>query len=412
LFPHTRCDSDDRLFLPTKNQCKLNYWVESACFQLLQSREMLRSLIPLLLSFLVAAGASASPCYCPPKDPMAQPKCGPAPAKLDETLYQAKLCLPFMAPEPFGYSSNIFKPMAELLPGKNPQDVLDYMSCYRGSDRSSYRCSAKDAKACGADQRFCHFRQTMAPLIQLSAQSGKLPFSVQACHYKRESDYIPTAGSNKGALGYIQFMPKTEAIVNEVIHGSYDQWNKQIAAAEKIITERKKVLAKTKDKRERAKIQAVINNAKADLNFAKGPMEARKAWDRFWEGTKNPPKSVTRNSATCPNLAIAMGMVKQLYDLYQIKKISIHEANDSMTIAKMDEVDSNIFLDGAYNVGVGTFGTRCGASKTLQQCMNRFGPEHETRRHMESLRNCAYKNSTEPMVGDSKRNCEASKCVI
>jgi len=332
-------------------------------------------------------------------DSMNRPQCGPYPAKVGFNAYLSKMAnacaMPIMPPV------TLFKISQPILhrwsPHKTEADVLNYMSCYREPGKVG-------------DERFCHFKKTLSPLISLSSESAHLPYAVQACLIKRESSFKPTAGSSAGAFGYIQFMPGTEKTVNEVISGDVKKWQAQLDRANAEIAEQTALLKKTTDARARAKIRVRLNEWTVSRGFAKSSLEARKAWDRFWEGTRNAPKKVSRQSESCPNLAFAMGMVKEIYDLYQIKNFEVYRNLDgSPTIGSMGEFDSAIFLAGAYNSGVGAFGRVCGGTKTLQDCIRRFG-KSETANHMISIRNCAANGSNRPMSGSTQLDCEKMKC--
>ena len=139
---------------------------------------------------------------------------------------------------------------------------------------------------------------------------------------------------------------------------------------------------------------------------------ARAAWDRYWEGTANPPKSVTYRQSSCPNVAFAMSMVKQLLDLNLIRDDLRMDDNGDLTIAGLDATDSAIMLAGAYNSGTGSFADHCGGAKTLAACIASYSSKHETHKHMVSLERCAKRDSVEPMVGWPKRKCEDFKSNI
>ena len=332
-------------------------------------------------------------------DSMNRPQCGPYPTKVGRNAYLSSMLKACAAPvvAPIALFSASRPLLHRCSPTKDSAEVLNYMSCYREPGKTG-------------DERFCHFKKTLAPLISLSSESAHLPYAVQACLIKRESSFKSTARSSAGAFGYIQFMPGTEKVVNSVISGDLKKWQAQIDRANVEIAEQKALLKKTKDSRERAKIRVRLNEWTVSRGFAKSSLEARKAWDRFWEGTQNAPKKVSRQSESCPNLAFAMGMVKEIYDLYQIKNFEIYKKLDgSPTIGAMSEFDSAIFLAGAYNSGVGAFGRVCGGTRTLQDCIHRFG-KSETANHMNSIRNCAANGSDRPMSGSNQLDCEKAKC--
>lgn len=330
---------------------------------------------------------------CPMTDKFAKQKCGPTPVKLNQKTYSNECFLPvtptfstFFTPQDI---EGILYPEA-----KTPSEVLDYMSCYRASD-----------------DRFCHFKTSLAPAIELASKSAGLSFAVASCLYKQESQFYPSAVSAAKASGYVQFMPGAITEMNQVLKGSINEWEAQVANAKQNMKENEALLAKTKDKKARAIIQRRLNYNDGTLRSAGSKIAARKVWDNYWQGTKNAPKQVKLADTACTNIAFAMGAAKQVMDLVRMRGIEEDQLeNGTRVIGEMNPVDSQIFLSGAYNVGITSFANRCGDTEGLDECMSQFSKKHETYRHMKAIQNCAAKGSFEPKLSDNKKDCEKTKC--
>jgi hypothetical protein len=367
----------------------------------------------LILQFLVVATlanfsnaslsfADAGNCACPNTDSLSKPKCGPIAEKLKTSADKVDpLCAPTLS---HSWSQSVLfiksakKAYSEV---KSPDEVLNYMNCYRPEK----------------DERFCHYKKTLAPIIELAAESSRLPFAVQACLFRQESDFSPTARNKKsGALGYIQFMDGTEDDVNPIIQGTQAKFTAQIQSAEAGIKKYKKLVAQAKTTKTRLSMKRQLNTAIALRAIAKGHLEARKVWERYWEGTKNIPKSVKFEDSKCQNLAIIMSSVKQVYDLYlmQWKGIDLEEGGDGgREVNGMSATDSAIFLAGGYNLGIYSFSKKCSETRSIQACEKKFPEGHETRKHMAAIDRCARKDSWKPLSGrdSDQKDCTKSRCL-
>jgi len=348
--------------------------------------------------------AVTSSCDCLPNDPMAKKTCGPEPVKLKKDVFAADVCVncETQKTNEAVNASVMGEESSELLltPSnvKTPKEVLNYISCYRSSDK-----------------RFCHYKTTLAPHIALAAESAGLPMAVQSCLFLREAGFNPEAKSAVGALGYVQFMPNTINSLKSIVSGNVLSWQKSIEETEA------KILA-VDEKLKTEKIKSQITLLKKNKNYYqaiimvwKAKISAKNAWHQYWEGTPNPPAKVSNENLKCPQIAFALAAVKQKYDLgliqdFKSEVIAKNNNTFGLSINGLNERDSAILLAGGYNAGIGGIASKCGSVKTLDECLKNFPTGHETRNYMSSIRSCSAKNSTDPMTGNLKKDCEVSKC--
>ena len=368
-------------------------------------RTLRYALMPLIIGCINfnPIASIATNCDCPTSDPMAKKSCGPEPYKLKNNIFDSQNSTDCNTnAKSFTKTDHTAKQTIEALSTppdtKSTREILDYLSCYRINNKT-----------------FCHYKTTLASHISLAAESAGLPMAVQSCLFMRETGFQPNIVSLVGATGYVQFMPGIVHTLKNIISGSISSWKKNIEDAKieldninKNIKEDKNIIKITYYKKEKAYEEALILTWNAKI-------KAKETWDNYWEGTKNPPSQISSTNLKCPQIAFALAAMKQTYDLGLLENLSVNEIlkpnnQHKISINGMDVRDSAILLAGGYNGGIGSIGRRCSTSKTIDDCLKNFPENHETRKYMSSIRSCAKKNSTEPMSGDTKLNCESSKC--
>ncbi len=347
-----------------------------------------------LITITAPMAQSSVNCACPAKDPLANPSCGPEPAKMFNDDRSLKCVLNDVVNQATlgTYQKIIDAQNQSTLTSKSFSDIGNYISCYRRND-----------------EQFCHFKSTLSSHIMLAAKSSGLSPAVQACEFLQESQFRadPPHGTEHPSLGYVQFEPDTIKVMNRIVAQPHpEKWKKELSDIEQKMNDPK------------------MNYSAADVNYLdskrltlKAQIEARRAWDNYWAGSANTPKSITENSVKCPQIAFAIAGAKQLYDLNLMRSFTNNtDANGEMKIADMNAVDSGIFLAGAYNAGIGGFNKHCKNTSDLKSCMAQFknhknGTESETHKHMRSIQTCALKNDWSPMNNDKPKNCAESKCM-
>ena len=393
----------------------------------------------LLLQPAVCFAKITTSCDCPPADPMLKKSGISEPKKLRDQVFYGKAC----ATSAHGIGSSIqgLKSSLEDIKTppnlKTPDEILDYMSCYRESD-----------------EEFCHFKNALAPHIALAAESSGLPFSVQACLYFQESKFDPNAKSTipppkkkksakdkkvavskhgkkekkaaaRHAYGYVQFMPETIGQIEPIINGSIQVWESNIRDAKASILEEENKLKKHLSPEQHDLSEKNINYHNAKINVWEAKVAARKVWDSYWDGTEKTPKDIKLADVKNPKIAFAISATKQTYDLGLMDHIEFKRAkNKSLRINQMDASDSAVFLAGAYNAGIGGLASRCGTVASLDECLKIYELAGETNAfaketwiHMSAIRRCSKKGSTESTGYDyeeddwvDKKSCGPYEC--
>ena len=376
--------------------------------------------LPLIFnSFLGSIVANAyENCACPANDPIAKKSCGTTPAKINPFIFfETNAC--FSSPDVFNTSESMINSaigdLYSVTNLKSKKEVLNYMSCYaeRGYNPDPLnRTRAKESPV----NLFCHYKTTLVPNIALAAESAGLSFAVQSCLYFKETQFISEAKSPKGATGYIQFMPDCIKKMNIVVGSTEESFEKSILEFKNKLLEEEKKLKSAKVKKEKLLLQKNINYFQGMIINNKAELAAKKVWSKYWEGTENPPHSINGKSVKCPQLAFALSVAKQTYDLNLLSgqnpdEIKVTKNNDhSISINKMDELDSEIFLAGSYNGGVAGLAKKCAEVKSLDECFKKYNKNSETLNYMKSIRSCAERGSDKPMANFEKRNCGGFRC--
>lgn len=335
----------------------------------------------LLLSFEMQSFAAADEnsdtqsivgCECPAIDSLASPSCGPEPKKLKTKFFEDQKDSCENTSNPVSGSMRLVagKAVEALDNMKSPVETLSYLNCYKDPSSS---------------KKFCHYKNTLASHIALAAESAGLPFSVQSCLFFRESGFNSQARSPVGAMGYVQFMPDTLDSIKPIIVGSIEDWEEDIADANKDLVEpreklaiemskqekidalnvrkkhdtseikridtellkpqtpQKKILLKDEREKFQNDLKAVngelaiaplpnrskmtsykkkINYYETLINTWSSKIAAKRVWDRYWEGTSKMPTKFSNESLKCPQVAFALAAVKQTYDLGLINSLS------------------------------------------------------------------------------------------
>lgn len=213
------------------------------------------------------------------------------------------------------------------------------------------------------------------------------------------------------------------------------------------LAQAKAALAKTKSEIKAAKqpvmgklimqerIEAELRAQKEVVRAKVAKVKAAEVWASYWEGSKPIPQTIDLKSVKCPRIAFAVSAVKQVYDLfglfdqedikqtekggYYISTLKLEPELAEPAASLQRELETGVYLAGAYNVGAYGFEDRCDPEKGLAHCLNfrkRVLPL-ETTRHMNAVNNCAKSGSTKPMRWDfqkkaepDNKDCEASKC--
>ena len=362
-------------------------------------------LILLTMVFLSSPNALANSCDCPSKDVLANPKCGPVPAALAEILQKLPTKAPtcttcnvnnFAAPNALPWTVTKNAPSGDL-----EKAFPDALSKDRDALNTYFNCEREDSHK--QKERFCHFKETLSPLIERASKSANQPCAVQACLFKRESDFSPTARSPVGAHGYIQFMNETVGDLNELLKSSASELKERLDAAETQIAalESSGGSEKTIHLKRAIQIQRYAH------------YRARLVWDQYWIGTASPPRRLSGSSANCANVAFAAAAMKQTFDLFLMVPVKPGQLeNDQLPkIGRMDARESGVFLAGAYNMGRNGFARRCGSAKTLASCINRI-QNKETHKHLVGINACSQKDNWKSLDYNKPMKCEDSKCSI
>ena len=140
-----------------------------------------------------------------------------------------------------------------------------------------------------------------------------------------------------------------------------------------------------------------------------------------------------KEMASCYRYAPLLSMLKQTYDASMIAVSFLEEdydgnsSNDKDSLKEvkrvdgelrvngMSVIDSALFLTGAYNYGAPGFAKKCGSKSTMKSCMESFPKSHETRQHLQGIRNCAQTGSWLPTQDPYnskavKKDCDKKRC--
>ena len=279
---------------------------------------------------------------------------------------------------------------------KSREEIEQYLSC----DGGELPGPEKDA--------YCHFRTTLSPLIELAATSAHLPYAVQACLFKKESQFSAHAESKSAhAKGYIQFMDGTVKDMQVELKTQASDWLK-------IMQEEKSSMAKFKA----AGKQADYNETRAMYVAHYAHYRARLVWDQYWEGTANPPRTIDAKGVACQNTAFIAAAVKQTLDYFLFAKPDPDSIQDDEmpNLGSLDARESAVYLAGAYNLGKQKFGQICRNFLDVQKCIRKM-PVLETRNHLIAVEACSRKDdwrSTDASTRPPNRElvgCEDKKCV-
>jgi hypothetical protein len=217
---------------------------------------------------------------------------------------------------------------------------------------------------------------------------------------------------------------------------------KELARAKAALASTRKELAEERAKYPEfvvryEKLEEDLRTRKQQLRGHEARLRAKEVWDAYWEGSTPIPSSVTRDTVTCPRIAFAVAAMKQVLDLhcmftedeigktdqghYYVKTLKVDPGLDERAAMQKRELDTGIYLSGAYNAGIGAFPAKCAPEAGLARCLsfreNKL-PE-ETIRHMNAIKNCAESDSTKPLRWKDDHtkpaenaNCEAMKCGV
>lgn len=377
-----------------------------------------------LLNPATGSAKLTTSCDCPGDDPMENSSSWQDPKKLRENIFSTSSCAPSSssAKTAGAAMSSIRSVLEKDL--KTPDEILNYMSCYRENDKV-----------------FCHFKNTLAKYISLSAESAGFPFAVQACLFFQESKFHPDAKSNiprvtevevkkkdktgktitvkekqttyEHAYGYIQFMPETITDIKPIISGSIKGWQDEI---KEFKAELEKEKAKLPSRN--PQVKANINYYETRINVREAKIEAKKVWDSYWDGTVKKPTEISLDDVKRPKIAFALSATKQTYDLALMDHVQfVRNKGNLISINKMKPGESAVFLAGAYNAGIAGLASKCGSVKSLKECLAKYKTGSETWVHMSAIDRCSKKGSTESTIYDrdkkkfeTKKDCKAYEC--
>lgn len=379
----------------------------------------------------------------------------PEPKKLKENLFSSSDCENTGVSKAFHTLKKTMNAIKTPEGLKNPDEILDYFSCYRADD-----------------EQFCHFRKTLSSYIALASESSGLPFAVQACLFYQESKFNPNAESDiptgemittvvkdkKGkkvkvtkekiehANGYIQFMPETITEIEPIISGSMQEWQNKIANAEDNIKKEESLKKSSKSENVKKRSEENIRYYETMIVTWEAKIEARKVWDSYWDGTTDaPPTQISKIDLKNPRDAFALAVTKQTYDLALMNHVSYRyykvdrsgkfnkkaktnqdDLKDQFLQinGKMKAGESAILLAGAYNAGRAGLASKCGAATALKQCLDIYEKAskkgnfaRETWIHMSAIDRCSKKGSTESTIYDrtkgafeKKKDCKGYEC--
>jgi len=390
--------------------------------------------LSLILSFYPANPASAGNCDCGQTDALANGGCGPKPANLpegnpfSEVACKGSSLLPDYILESLDSMANrTGEALSSNFSPKSNKKLLNYLSCYRDND-----------------EQFCHMKNSVAPYLSYAASTAHFPLAVETCLLMKESLFDPKAKSEDGALGYAQLMPGALKEIEKVFQNSDADWGKEL---ERVKKERDEIKNSKLDAQKKS--QGMKMKETTYLLY-KARRKTRKIWDDFWAGTQeNPcaygkslvnPKETDKNKrclrtemANCYRYAPLLSMMKQTLDATSIaiefleddydldtKNDSdsfreVTRVNGSLRVNGMSEMDSALFLAGAYNCGAPGFASRCGSKTSMRACIESFPKTHQTREHMQGIRNCAQNGSEAPTQNpydpkSRRSDCEKKRC--
>jgi hypothetical protein len=387
------------------------------------------SLFSLLLLLLSTPTVFAGNCDCT-DDPLANGGCGLKPRGMTNTTpFGESECSYDIFTEDFfrGMFTPLQKTNKESLNAdfisKPKKDLINYLSCYRETD-----------------QQFCHFKKSLSPYVAYACEITNLPLSVESCLLMKESSFDPKAMSGAGAIGYAQLMPDTMKDLEKCFAYTQTEWSDEI----KRVTEEK---AAIKDgKLSPNEKNAALKMKDTTLFIYRARRKVRELWDKYWIGTDGNPcaygkKPVSKGSkgclkqemASCYRYAPLLSMLKQTLDATMVAVSFLDEdydgnsSNDKDSIKEvkrvdgelrvngMSDMDSALFLTGAYNYGAPGFAKKCGSVTSMKSCIEAFPESHETRQHLQGIRNCAQKGSTLPTQDPYnskgiKKDCDKKRC--
>ncbi|MBU6154737.1 MAG: transglycosylase SLT domain-containing protein [Bdellovibrionales bacterium] len=386
----------------------------------------------LLMFLIFGQYGFAGNCDCA-KDPLAKNGCGPKPVKMSDTTPFSKYACTIdhvSTTLPRSWFENLIKETNEDLDSnfssKSKLDLINYLSCHRETDA-----------------QFCHFTKSLSPYVAYACEVTNFPLSVQSCLFMKESSFDPKAKSSDGALGYAQLMPETMKDLDKCFSSTPSEWTKKIAEVEKEISALKAGKLPKDNK------NAALKMKETTLLIYRARRKVRELWESYWEGTKDgepcrygsKPVRGRENSclkmemATCYRYAPILSMLKQTLDANMIaasfleedydgdpsndkdstKEVIRRKSDDRLIVNGMSDMDSALFLTGAYNYGAPGFAKKCGDKTTMKSCIESFPVTHETRKHLQGIRNCAQNGSGLPIQDPYnpkaiRKNCDQKRC--
>ncbi len=385
--------------------------------------------LALLLVLISAEKALSGNCDCA-EDPLAQGGCGYKPKGMtNSTPFSEGECSADIFSS--DYFRGFFTPFQKTnqdslnttFAPKPKKDLINYLSCYRETD-----------------QQFCHFKKSLAPYVAYACEITNLPLSVESCLLMKESSFDPKAKSGAGAIGYAQLMPDTMKDLEKCFIHTQTEWTEEIARVTEELTAVKNGKLSVDQK------NAALKMKETTLLIYRARRKVRELWDKYWTGTDGDPcnygKSpltkggkgcLRQEMASCYRYAPLLSMLKQTLDATMLAVSFLEEdfdgnsSNDSDSLKEvkrvdgelrvngMSDVDSALFLTGAYNYGAPGFAKKCGSKSTMKSCIESFPESHETRQHLQGIRNCAQKGSNLPTQDPYnpkrvKSDCDKKRC--
>jgi hypothetical protein len=297
---------------------------------------------------------------------------------------------------------------------KSYKDTIDYASCYRDVIGKG---DQKDATL-----SFCEFRDKLAPLIMLSAQASGLPFAVESCLFKRESEFSRSVTSPVGAKSYGQFMPSTitqinHALFDEQVPDPSDPKNKKIykfLPFSQLEMDLKNAQQDFRRAEKNAGIHSIeLSSKKKALDELYTKWQSRKIWEIYWSGTPQAPKSATPHMISCPNAIFVLANMKEVSEIYNGAKFDPFNMKPKTlpTWGHMDSFETAVAITGSYDMNPDAFKKKCSNARNLDECIAAI-PYKETREQMKNIRRCATANDWKPGSGQAqdRSDCKIASC--